>query len=86
MKHRRCYDEEIRQIELKNDEVERKVDEKANANNDQAMFKAVIILNHKHFENPKVEEKDGKLALNPNDVLHIVSTHFKNKFIFGPRC
>ncbi|GFS26594.1 hypothetical protein ElyMa_001723700 [Elysia marginata] len=44
------------------------------------MFKATKLLNQKHFENPKVEDREGKLAPRPNDILEIVSSHFKNKF------
>ena len=32
------------------------------------------------YENPKVEDQEGKLASNPNDILDIVSSHFKSKF------
>lgn len=45
------------------------------------MFKATKLLNQKQFENPKVEDLDGKLATNPNDILDIVSSHFKDKFV-----
>lgn len=45
-----------------------------------AMFKATKLLNQKHFENYKVEDREGKLATRPNDILEIVSSHFKNKF------
>ncbi|GFR98716.1 endonuclease-reverse transcriptase [Elysia marginata] len=45
-----------------------------------SMFKATKVLNQKHFENPKVEDREGKLATRPNDILEIVSSHFKNKF------
>ena len=44
------------------------------------MFKATKLLNQKPFENPKVEDESGKLATNANDILDIVSNHFKIKF------
>ena len=44
------------------------------------MFKAVKCLNQKPFENPKGEDENGKLATNPDDIMTIVATHFKNKF------
>ena len=44
------------------------------------MFKATRLLYQKQFENPKVEDQEGKLASNPNDILDIVSSHFKSKF------
>ena len=44
------------------------------------MFKAVRALNQRPFQNPKVEDKNGKQATNPNDILEIVSSHFKEKF------
>ena len=30
--------------------------------------------------NPKVEDQEGKLASNPNDILDIVASHFRSKF------
>ncbi|GFS26260.1 hypothetical protein ElyMa_001712000 [Elysia marginata] len=50
-----------------------------NANNDDAMFSAVKALNPKTFENPKVEDSEGKLITNLNDILLTVADHFKNK-------
>ncbi|RUS73679.1 hypothetical protein EGW08_018561 [Elysia chlorotica] len=38
-------------------------------------------LNQKRFENPKVEDSEGKLATRPEDILCIVSTHFEDKFV-----
>ncbi|GFS18719.1 very-long-chain enoyl-CoA reductase [Elysia marginata] len=44
------------------------------------MFKAVKELNKKQQENLKVEDTNGKLALNPNDTLNIIASFFKEKF------
>ncbi|GFR86817.1 very-long-chain enoyl-CoA reductase [Elysia marginata] len=44
------------------------------------MFKAVKELNKKQQENLKVEDTNGKLAINPHDTLNIVAGFFKEKF------
>ena len=44
-------------------------------------FKATRLLNQKTFENPKAEDSEGKLATRPGDILDIVSTYFKDKFV-----
>ena len=41
--------------------------------NDHAMFKATRLLNQKTFENPKVEDSDGKLATRLGDFLNTIS-------------
>ena len=43
------------------------------------MFKATRLLYQKQFGGPKVEDQEGKLASNPNDILDIVSSHLKTK-------
>ena len=37
------------------------------------MLKATRLLYQKQFENPKVEDQEGQLASNPNEILDIVS-------------
>ncbi|KAK3795533.1 hypothetical protein RRG08_036860 [Elysia crispata] len=69
-----------RQIKLKNEEIEKKIEDINSAKCDHAIFKATRLLYQKQFENPKVEDQEGKLASNPNDILDIVSSHFKSKF------
>ena len=44
------------------------------------MFKAVKVLNRKKFENPKVEDTEGKFVTNPNDIHQLITGHFKSKF------
>ncbi|GFR97616.1 hypothetical protein ElyMa_006328600 [Elysia marginata] len=44
------------------------------------MFEAVKELNKKQQENLKVEDTNGKLAINPNDTLIIIASFFKEKF------
>ncbi|GFR60678.1 RxLR effector candidate protein [Elysia marginata] len=61
-----------RQIKLHNQEIERKLEDINQAQCDHAMFKATNLLNQKHFENPKVEDREGKLATRPNDILDII--------------
>ena len=69
-----------RQIKLMNVEIEKKIEGISNANYDHAMFKAIRLLYQKQFENPKVDDQEEKLASNPNDILDIVSSHFRSKF------
>ena len=56
-----------RQIKLKNEEIEKKIEGTSNAKCDHAMFKATRLLCQEQFENSKVEGKEGKLASNPNE-------------------
>ena len=69
-----------RQIKLKNEEIEKEIEGISNAKCDHAMFKATRLRYQKQFKNPKVEDQEGKLASNPNDILDIVSSHFRSKF------
>ena len=39
-----------------------------------------MALNRGKFENPKVEDSEGKLITNPNEILKTVANHFENKF------
>ena len=52
----------------------------SSAQTDDVMFSAVKALNREKFENPKVEENEGKLITNPNEILKTVANHFENKF------
>ena len=67
-------------LEQRNEELEKKVQKINEANSDNAMFKAVKLLNQKHYENPSVEDSSGKLVINPNQTLEIVADFFKEKF------
>ena len=66
-----------RQIKLKNEEIGKKIEGISNAKCDQSMLKATRLMYQKQFENPKVEDQEGKLASDPNDILDIVSSHFR---------
>ena len=44
------------------------------------MFKAIKLLNQKRYENHKIEDNTGKLAINTNDALTIIAEYFKSKF------
>ena len=74
------HDIRKRLVNVKNEEIERKIEQIDLAQNDHAMFKATKILNQKTFENPQIEDTDEKLVTNPDDILDIVSAHFKGKF------
>ena len=47
---------------------------------DDVMFSAIKALNRETFENPKVEDSEGKLITNPNEILKTVANHFENNF------
>ena len=44
------------------------------------MFKAVGALYTEQFQNPKVEDDDGKLSTSANAILKLTSEFFKKKF------
>ena len=44
------------------------------------MFKAVGKIFRQTYENPKVEDKEGKLATDPNKILELTTEFFKEKF------
>ena len=44
------------------------------------MFKAVGTLYRLRYENPKVEDDEGRLATSPNDILKLTADFFKAKF------
>ena len=51
-----------------------------NADEATLMYRVVKTLNRKRFENPKVQDEEGKLAATPNEILGITTNFFKNKF------
>ena len=44
------------------------------------MFKATKLLNKKRYENPKIEDSNGKLVTNPDEMLEVITSHFEEKF------
>ena len=44
------------------------------------MFKTVGALYRKQFQNPKVEDDEGKLAVSPYDILKLTTEFFKRRF------
>ena len=71
--------------DLRNAELDKKADSIANAKSDDAMFSAVKALNPKTFENPQVEDNEGKIITNPNEILKTVANHFESKFKDGSK-
>ena len=51
-----------------------------NADDATLMYRAVKTMNRKKFENPKVQDENGKLAATPNEILNITTNFFKSKF------
>ncbi|GFS03240.1 hypothetical protein ElyMa_006465100 [Elysia marginata] len=78
-------DEILHQIDkrvqdLRKDELDKKADSIANAKSDDVMFSAVKALNPETYENSQVEENEGKIITNPNEILQTVANHFRSKF------
>ena len=66
--------------EIRNEEIDRQVEEIEKAAEGAKMFKAVGKIFRQQYENPKVEDEDGKLATDPNKILELTTKHFQNKF------
>ena len=70
-----------RALKLRNLELDQQVEEiQKNADDATLMYRAVKTMNRKKFENPKVQDEDGKLAATPNEILDITTKFFKSKF------
>ena len=61
-------------------ELNKQAEAISSAQTDDDMFSAVKALNRGKFENPKVEDSEGKLMTNPNEILKTVANHFENRF------
>ena len=66
--------------QLRNEELNKQAEAVSTAQIDNVMFSAVKALNREKFENPKLEDSEGKLITNPNEILKTVANHFENKF------
>ena len=44
------------------------------------MFKAVNMITRKCFENPYVEDEEGRSVTNPDKIHCILKTHFQKHF------
>ena len=66
--------------QLRNEELNKQAEAISSAQTDDVMFSAAKALNREKFENPKVEDSEGKLITNPNEILKTVANHFENKF------
>lgn len=67
-------------IELSNSYLDKLAEDIDKSTSDGGMFKAVKNFYRKKYDNPKVEDKDGKHIINPDDMHRIVTDHFKTKF------
>ena len=67
-------------LEIRNEEIDRQVEEIEKAGEGSKMFKAVGKLFREKYENPKVEDEEGKLATDPNKILELTTEFFKEKF------
>ena len=66
--------------QLRNEELNKQAEAISSAQTDDVMFSAVKALNRGKLKNPKVEDSEGKLITNPNEILKTVANHFENKF------
>ena len=66
--------------EFREKEIDMKIEDIENSSDTSKMFKAVGTLHHQRYENPKVEEDEGRLATSPNDILKLTTDFFKAKF------
>ena len=62
---------------LRNKELNKQAEAISSAQTDDVIFSAVKALNREKFENPKVEDSEGKLITNPNEILKTVANHLK---------
>ena len=69
-----------RQINIMNAEISQKVEAVEQAPDASKMFKAVKILNRKTYENPTIQDEDGKLVTNPNEIKKIATAYYEEKF------
>ena len=67
-------------LEIRNEEIDKQVEEIENAAEGAKMFKAVGKIFRQQYENPKVEDEEGKLATDPNKILELTTEFFKDKF------
>ena len=66
--------------EIRDEEIDKQVDEIEGAPSSSRMFKAVGTLLRGRYENPKIEDQEGKLVTEPNKMLKLTTDHFKEKF------
>ena len=67
-------------LEIRNEEIDKQVEDIEKAAEGAKMFKAVGKIFRQQYENPKVEDEEGKLATDPNKILELTSEFFKDKF------
>ncbi|GFR95850.1 RNA-directed DNA polymerase from mobile element jockey [Elysia marginata] len=68
--------------QLKNEYLDELASNIHKTSSDGGMFQAVKLkaLKRKRFENPKVNDNDGKQVSNPSQIQLIIANHFKSKF------
>ena len=66
--------------EVRNEEIDKKVEEIEGNAEGSKMYKAVGMLFRERYQNPQVEDEDGKLATDPNKILKLTTDYFGEKF------
>ena len=74
---------QIRDITNANHEkaIDNVLDEINLAADDRKMFKAVKNLKRKRYENPYVNDSEGKRVVNPSQMYSIIREHFCKHFV-----
>ena len=66
--------------EIREKEIDMKIEDTENSPDTSKMFKAIGTLYRQRYENPKVEDDEGRLATNPNEILKLTTDFFKQNF------
>ena len=65
---------------LKENELDGLVEEAISAENSAKMFAAIRALKRKPYENPFVNDENGKRIVQADEIARVVESHFKNHF------
>ena len=69
-----------RNLEIKEKEINNKLEEINNAKDTAKTFKTINLLNRKPYENPFIHDDKGKTATSPQEIYAIIENHFKEHF------
>ena len=61
-------------------ELDQRVQEINEIQNDAKMYKAINILKRKKFENPFIHDDEGKRVTNSQEMYNLINDHFKKHF------
>ena len=64
----------------KEKELENILSEIEEVNDNAKMYKVIRLLSRKPFENPFINDEEGKRITNPQDIYEAIREHFKHHF------